>query len=62
VPPAREQGVNATLITRKTTAFIDDGIMRVMSREVVAVNVLSTSIVSLSAREKVVIHTLHRRW
>jgi hypothetical protein len=39
---------------------IDEGPVNVVSREVVAVNALSTSVVSLPAREKVVIHTLHR--
>jgi hypothetical protein len=32
----------------------------VMSREVVVVNVLSTAVVSLQARGKVLIHILHR--
>jgi hypothetical protein len=31
-----------------------------MSREVGVVNVLSTAVVSLKAREKVLIHILHR--
>jgi hypothetical protein len=31
-----------------------------MSREVVVVNVLSTAVVSLQARKKVLIHILHR--